>query len=279
MEADCLCLAAHARLKLGRPQEAMETARAARAISREIHNDWGQMNSAHFLTLALLDLDRRDEVLEVALAGAALASATSAPLMRVLAYVALGVAQRAVHALDAARATHQDAMALVDEMGAPPFLTDRVAAELCADCAMAGDWSAALAYAQRALAARDGTFLAGGLTRWYETEALLRGGRVEEAQADVARFGALIPERGRHRIAYLRCQAVLAEGEGALDQAAGYLRAARALAAEMEVAGEIGPLDAALARTLAQRQATGAEADAARTGCTPAPVVRRHGTA
>jgi tetratricopeptide (TPR) repeat protein len=249
MEADCLCLAAHARLKLGRPRQAMETARAAHAISCDIHNHWGQMNSAHFLTLALLDLDRRDEALEVAQAGAALAGATGAPLMRVLAYVALGVAQRAVHALDASRATHRDAMAIVDEMGASPFLTDRVAAELCADCAVAGDWPAAGEYAQQALAARDGTFLAGGLTRWYETEALLRGGRVEDAQADVARFGELIPEHGRHRIAYLRCQAVLAQWDGAPDQAAGYLRAARALAAEMEVAGEIGPLDAALART------------------------------
>jgi tetratricopeptide (TPR) repeat protein len=257
MEADCLCLAGHAQLKLGRPREAMETARAAHAISCDIHNHWGQMNSAHFLTLALIDLDRRDEALEVAQAGAALAGATGAPLMRVLAYVALGVAQRAVHALDASRATHRAAMAIVDEMGASPFLTDRVAAELCADCAVAGDWPAALGYARQALAARDGTFLAGGLTRWYETEALLRGGRAGEARADVARFGELIPEHGRHRIAYLRCLAVLAQWDGALYQAAGYLRAARALAAEMEVAGEIGLLDAALARTVGQMQATG----------------------
>jgi tetratricopeptide (TPR) repeat protein len=246
--ADCICLAAHAQLKLGRPRDACETAQAAATISREIYNAWGQINSAHHLALALLDLDRATEALDVAQAGMEAAGSTGVPLMRVLAEVAMGAVRRALGAPDEARAIHQNAMGIVEVMGAPPFLTDFVASELCADCAKIGDWSAALVYAQQAPAARDGTFLAGGLARWYETEALLRGGLADAAQADVARFGELIPERGRHRIEYLRAQAVLAFWTGAPDHAADYLRAARALASEMGVPGEIGSIDRALAQ-------------------------------
>jgi hypothetical protein len=217
-------------------------------MSQEIHNSWGQISSAHHLALALLDLDRPAEALDVAQASASLASSSNVPLLRVLAAVAQGAAQRSLGAAAEARAIHQVAMGIVAEMGAPPFLTDFVAAELCADCAEAEDWSAALVYAQQALAARDGTFLAGGLMRWCETEALLRGGLDETARVEVARFGAVIPVRGRHRIPYLRSQAILASWAGAPGDAAEYLRAARALALEMGVQGEVGSIDEALAR-------------------------------
>ncbi len=55
-------------------------------------------------------------------------------------------------------------------------------------------------------------------------------------------------------------QAVLPHWDGALDQSVGYLRAAPALATEMGVAGEIEPIDMALAQVRAKRN----EVEAAR---------------
>ena len=63
-----------------------------------------------------------------------------------------------------------------------PLLTEWSAIEICADNALAGDWEAAHTAAQRALSLRNYSRVYVGFTRWHETEALLRGGRLTQAR-------------------------------------------------------------------------------------------------
>jgi len=91
-----------------------------------------------------------------------------------------------------------------------------------------------------------------GQIRWYETEALLRGGEAEAAREDLLRFDKQIGERRRYRIAYLRALAV-ADGFGAVSEATplpetavasglSHLREAAALAEVIGLPGERWPL-------------------------------------
>jgi hypothetical protein len=102
-------------------------------------------------------------------------------------------------------------------------------------------------YALKAIAMRDDTIIMfGGLTRWHETEALLRGGSADQAREDVRRFGERAHNKRRYRIPYLRALAVLAHWENEIDQAITHLEAARALAEQLGLPGELWQILAAL---------------------------------
>jgi tetratricopeptide (TPR) repeat protein len=122
-----------------------------------------------------------------------------------------------------------------------------VAAELCADYALVGQWREAQAYARQALEAPFNSLLHGGLNHWYETEALLRGGEVELAQADVQQFGEHFGDNRRYQIPYLRCLAVLARWKGNISQAIAHLEEAHTVAEEIGLPGEQWQILAALA--------------------------------
>src|SRR5437870_6177134 len=98
----------------------------------------------------------------------------------------LGAIRRTLGDLDGARAAHEQAWTTpVPDF--PPF-RELVAGELCADAALAGDWSRADEHARAALAVRMYEVLFAGFNRHLETEALLRAGDGDLAAADVRRF-------------------------------------------------------------------------------------------
>ena len=74
---------------------------------------------------------------------------------------------------------------------------------LCANLALAGDWKSAYTYALETVAVRNDietSLLFFDFVRYYEIEALLRGGDREWAREDIQRFGASLSTNRRHRL-------------------------------------------------------------------------------
>jgi len=77
-------------------------------------------------------------------------------------------------------------------------------------------------------------------------EALVRGGDVELARAEVERLSKIVGNNNRYHLILLRLQAVLAQWDGDVAQAIVHLQAALALAREMGLPGEEWPILGAL---------------------------------
>jgi len=258
MQADCLGYITLARVNGGQLEAAVSAGQAAWAISLEIENGWGQTNNAFQLALALLECGEYGQALTLAQRGLVVARSLGvfAP-MQILNLIVLGNIYRAIMALEQARTTHLEAMTLSETMPSPMF-AKVVAAELCADCVLIGDWSEAYAYARQALEAPFNSLLHGGLSHWYETEALLRGedADAELARMDVHQFSERFTSNRRYRIPHLRCLAVLdlspqpplllGEGGRGVRSAIAHLEEAAALAEEIGLPGEQWQILAAL---------------------------------
>ncbi|HEY3232683.1 MAG TPA: AAA family ATPase, partial [Roseiflexaceae bacterium] len=239
MEVDCLCQAASAQINQGRPHNGIATARTAHTMSEAIENVWGQANSAITLAQGLLDIGAYAEALVTAERGVNLARACGMGIMVIDSLVALGIVHRATLALDAARAVHREALALGEPAGIQ-LIIEIIAAELCADCALAGVWDEAHAYAVRVLT--DRTYAVARstqLTLWHQIEALARAGEIERATEDVRGYGQRLGHSPRYRIPYLRALAVLAEHRREFDQAIEHLREAAQLAETIGLPGEL----------------------------------------
>jgi hypothetical protein len=170
-------------------------------------------------------------------------------LLLIFSLVRRGAAQRALFRLEAARASHLEALSLAQTLqpdGPPAFFVEWIGAELAADRALVSDWGEARQFALRSLGARDYTSLYGGLTRWHETEALVRHGEIERAAEDARRFGEQIRDNPRYRIPYHRALAVLAQVRGETEQASSHLREAAMVAEQIGLPGELWPLVATL---------------------------------
>src|SRR5262249_30026918 len=76
-----------------------------------------------------------------------------------------------------------------------------------------------------------------GLTFWFETEALVRAGDVEQATQDVRHLKERLGSSRRYHLSYLRAETVLASHRGETDQALGYLCKAAQLAEEVGLPG------------------------------------------
>jgi tetratricopeptide (TPR) repeat protein len=262
MEVDCLCQAASAQINLGRPRDGIVTARTAHTMSQAIENVWGQANSAIPLAQGLVGIGAYAEALATAERGLNLARACGMGIMLVDSLVALGIVHRAMMDLDAARTVHREALALGEPTGIQ-LVVEIIAAELCADCALAGDWDEAHAYAMRALTERS--YVVGRstqLTLWHQTEALARAGEIAHAAEDVIGYGAQLGHSPRSRIPYLRAQAVLAQHRGEVAMAIEHLRAAAQLAEEIGLPGELWPICSHLGE-LYQEQGDNQQAHAA----------------
>jgi tetratricopeptide (TPR) repeat protein len=242
MEVDCLCWAASAQINLGRPRDGIATARTAQTISQAIENIWGQANSAITLAQGLLDTGAYTEALVTAGRGLDLARACGMGVMLLDAFVALGMVHRAMMDLDAARALHHEALSLGEPTGIQ-LVVEIIAAELCADCALAGDWDAARAYAERALTERSyAVARSTQLTLWHQAEALARAGEIERAAEDIRGYGERLGGSLRYQIPYRRAQAVLAQRRGEVAMAIEHLRAAAQLAEQIGLPGELWPI-------------------------------------
>jgi len=128
-----------------------------------------------------------------------------------------------------------------------PLLLEWSALDLCADAALAGDWDEAHMYARQALSLRNYGRVYVGFTRWHETEALLRGGDVEQATEDVRRMSEQFADNQRYEMQERRALAVLARWQGDIDQAIVHLEAARVLAEGMGLLHDRWQIEAALA--------------------------------
>ncbi len=244
-EVGCLCVMAEVRTNEGQPQEGIDVARAAYAISVEIEDPWGQINAAVQMVPGLLDCGAYTEALAVIQQGVALARALEIIPLLVITLNELGNVGRAMLTLETAQAAHSEALARCESFMPPPYV-GWIAGELCADCTLAGQWQEAYTYALKATAARDYTIMHGGLARWHETEALLWGGSTEQAREEVRRFGERVGNRRRYRIPYLRALAGLARWDGDTEQAIVHLQQAVQLTEEIGLPGELWQILAAL---------------------------------
>ena len=245
MEAGCLCKLAEIKINAGRPQEGIDAAQAALAISREIEDPSGQIHAAVQMVPGLLDQGAYSEALSVIQQGVALARAHEITPMLVLSLIELGNVSRAMLALEDAHAAHSEALTRCENSILQPFVK-RTVGELCADRALAGQWQEACTHALKAFAVRDHSIMYGGLVRCYVVEALLRGGKIEQAREEVRRFGELTHNKWRYRIPYLRAQALLARWDQEIDQAIAHLEAACNLARQLDLPGELWQMLAAL---------------------------------
>jgi predicted ATPase/DNA-binding SARP family transcriptional activator len=237
-EVGCLCVIAQALTNMGQTQQGIDAARAALSMSVEIEDSWGQINAAVQMVPGLLDSGAYSEARSIIQQGISLARTLEVTPLLVISLNEWGNVCRAMLELDAAKAAHNEALTLCERF-MPPHYVGWFAGELCADCALASQWQEASAYALQAAAARDISILHGGLARWHETAALLRGGSTEHAREMLRRFGEQVEDKRRYRIPYLQASAVLAQWENNIDQAIAHLEAARVLAEQLDLPGEL----------------------------------------
>jgi predicted ATPase len=245
MEATCLVQIAQAKLSRNQPQESVMAARGAYLAFVQVEYSWGMIYAAYHLVVGLLDIGAYGEALLLAQRALALARAYNVALLLCLCLSALGRVRRALMDPVAAYALHREAMSIFPT-DVPALVLEMLSAELCADCAIAGEWAEAQAYATQALLYRsNSTFLYGSLTRWYETEILVRTGYNKRAIADAEQLGGLIAQCPRYRIPYLRMQGVLALWRGEFEQTHLYLQEAVEMAEEIGLPGELWSIEVA----------------------------------
>ncbi|MCZ7568765.1 MAG: AAA family ATPase [Ardenticatenaceae bacterium] len=246
LEADCLTIIALVKMCQGQLEAGIADAHTAYTISQEIDNPWGQIASSAVLAFGLMDKGDYEEALRFARQGRQQAQAHDMVLVSFLNLLVFGMVYRALLASESARAAHLEAAGLNERAGSQSF-AEMTAAQLCADCALAGDWEAATRYARQALASRKYTALPLVISpRWPETEALLRGGEVELAREDVRTWGELVSHIPRYRLPHLHSLALLAEWDGDMKQAITHLEEALSLAEQIGLPGEEWPILAKL---------------------------------
>ncbi len=243
MEADALCMLAHAHLHRGRPHLGITRARNALRISQEIKNVWGQINACYDLTAGLLDSGAYTEALTIAQQAVANARVLTIGLLPVnmlllRALIQLGGVYRALQAGSVAQEVDLEAWMLAEAMQSPSY-TGIVASVLCADCVLIGAWADAQRYARRATAGvGEHVLIYTEIPHWSVTEALLQGGDAVRAQEHLARLNTYNGDGQRDRVVYLRASAELARWGGYREQAHSHLEEARVLAEEIGLAEE-----------------------------------------
>ncbi len=249
IQAESLALLAAASLYKGQPRAAIDSAREAYQLSIQIKSSWIQGRSMMFLALGLVECGEYEEALTIALTGVQEARALGSLGRLAGALHILGVVFLALLRLNDASTAYREALEINQKLQARAY-TELISAKLCAVYALQSEWSAARTWALQALQARGDALskavLIIELHRWWETEALLRGGDEEQAEEDVRRFGQNIGLNHRYRIPYLRSLAMLEQWHQKPDQAITYLNEAATLAEEIGLPGELWQIQAAL---------------------------------
>jgi tetratricopeptide (TPR) repeat protein len=273
LAADSQRMAGMDQLYCGRPRDSLATLQETLAFSQQIENLWGEADCAWKLALTRLELGHYGQAITLAGQGVEKARKVGLPMMDMLALSAWGTVQRTILALDSAREILLEVLVESTGKGIIGYITDWALSELCALHALSGDWSQAHDYARQVSQARGDEFLLPvGLTGWYETEALLRGGESELARAGVERLGEIVGRNRRYRLILSRSQAVLAYWDGDLEQAITHLQAALALAWDISLPGEEWSILSVLAGLYAEQ---GEQDQARRAYQTSAAIIRR----
>lgn len=246
MAVDSMCVIADIMLNQGRVEEGIALAQTAYDVSLEISNMWGQVNSMYHLAFGRLERGAVKEALMLAERCVALTEEFKLQVLQVNSYTLSGIVQRALGTIDEACSTHLTALRLGQQVSSPALIA-AAAVELCADYAMLGQWENAETLALQVAMGKSNLFvLVFGLSRWYVTEALVRAGHIQLAIEDLDRWKARIGESPRHRIPYLRAQAVLVRAQGQNDRATIALREALSIAQSLHLVGEQRDIEAAL---------------------------------
>jgi DNA-binding SARP family transcriptional activator len=247
-EALCWGVIATAQLHAGQVHNSIRSGRRALALSKEIKNDWVQVNSRFILTHALLEAGAYEEAL-VLMQDALAPAWTCPPTILFKSFLfAQGGMYHFLQLREEAHRTLEEAETLAGKSGRGAFRLP-ILSRLCMNAALEGEWEAAYRYAMQAIALRknqDGALILLDFFPYYETEALLRGGNESLAREEVQRLGERLGPSPRFRLPYLRSLAVLAAWDGESEQAIGHLREADQLAADLRLPGERWQIQAAL---------------------------------
>jgi len=256
MEVDCRNMLGSIALHSGRLAEAEEHLRLAWAESVEIGNLWGQANTGFNLAQLLLETGRYGQALAQIDKSMQAAEAGKPTPLTAGTLIVRGGIYRALLALEEALADHLEASRIFAATS-NPHVAHLMAADLCADYALLGDWEEAYRYARQAVKHdRADAWLFSGFHEWLLLAALLRGGDERLARRAARQFGELIKDNPRYQIPHRRALSLLAEREDNLSQAGTHLAAALTLAEEIGLPGEQWQLLTAQAQ-LAERQGQG----------------------
>ncbi|MFQ5434336.1 MAG: hypothetical protein ACE5FD_05615, partial [Anaerolineae bacterium] len=233
----------------GRLREGLDTLQETFAFSEQIENLWGEADCGWMLALAFVEVGEYGQAIRHAQTAVEKSKKVGIPHMISISLTSWGIVQRTVMALDASREAQTAGLEIYNHRGMPtmPTIMDWISGELCALCALGGDWTQAHSYARQTLGLRvEASLPPFGFTGWYETEALLRGGDGDLARAEVERLAGIVGSNKRYQLPLLRSQAVLAQWDGDAEQAISHLQAALALAQEIGLPGEEWPILGAL---------------------------------
>ena len=296
MEVLCLCLLALGHVNCGEPRAGVSAGQAALDISLEIKNIWAQVYSVLNLNHALLEVGEYGQALRVTQQGVEMARTLPNPTLLFFLLTVLGAVHQAMLSLEEAQAALREALALSETIVVRSYHV-LATSRLCANSALAGDWKSAYTYALEAVAVRKDIetslpFI--DFLRYFEIEALLRGGEEGRAREEVQRLGEGSRTTRRQRLPYLRALATLAEFDGETREALASLQEAAVLAHEIGLPGELWQIEVALgevyassgqreqahqafarAMAIVQKLAAKMEDEARRSNFLAEPVVRR----
>ena len=255
MEVLCLCLLALGYINRGEPLAGVNAGRAALDISQQINNVWTQVYSVLNLNRALLDMGEYEEALRVTQQGMEMARTLPNPTLLFFMLTVSGAVHQAMLRLEEAYEVLKESLAISSTIAVRSYKV-LATSRLCANRALVGDWKTAYTYALETVAIRedinDSMFFI-DFTRYYETEALLRGGDGEWAREDVQRLGRHITTNRRQRLDYLRALATLAQWDGDAREALASLQEAAMLAKEIGLPDELWQIEVALGEVYTSR--------------------------
>jgi DNA-binding SARP family transcriptional activator len=224
----------------GQSQKGLDELHHLFIFYQQVDNLWGESECARLLALSYLELGHYDQAIKFAIRGVRQAHSMSNPMAMVdLALLIRAIVQRSIMDLIGAKETLHEILERNVDKDLIDFANDWMLSEVCAVHAISSNWNMAYHFAQKRLQARKyKSILPMGLTGWYETEALLRGGDEEVARSEVKRLGEIVGDNKRYQLILHRCQAVLAQWDKNTNQAIFDMQAALKLAQEMQLPGE-----------------------------------------
>jgi tetratricopeptide (TPR) repeat protein len=222
------------------------------------------------MAIALTETGDYEDALAMAREGVAAARSVGYAPRLMLNLLALGDTSRTLFHLREAGDVYREMAGVIF----PPEYRALVHAKLCAVAALAADWRTAYDEAASAAGLRDEVPVqsTAALHFHLEVEALLHGGDQDLARDQLARFGAATGENRRLRLAHQRALAVLGRHDGDETAALAHLQAARGLAEEIGLPGELWQVEAL---TGAIQAGLGNEAEAQRSRARAAAIVNR----
>jgi DNA-binding SARP family transcriptional activator/tetratricopeptide (TPR) repeat protein len=227
----------------GDPPAAIQAGREALRLLEEATNAQVTALASLCLALGLTEIGSYEEALAVARRGLEAAQVSGDLYSMVATRCALAHTLQAVGSIDEAAALLREALAIAERIPVT-YWSLRPLAYLCANRAVADDWSTAGDIAFRAIATRAAThsrLVYFDFVRHHEIEALLHSGALDEARREVVKLGERLTEAEqdrRFRLTHLRMRATQSRWEGNPTAEIGELETAHALAVELDLPGE-----------------------------------------